>query len=160
MRNGTPATPNGKNERGQPVLRERIPCTRCGGQGGSKAWEYTGWTCYRCEGKCWDPNPLVSILYTAEQNAKLDAAWAKRHETQQRKAAIRAEIEQHRRDRERGEMVSAWQPLLDRIAAELVHGSHEIMESVVDRITVQAKEPSERQIEVVEQVMARRAADR
>ena len=25
-------------------------CPRCGGQGGSDAWAYTGWTCYECGG--------------------------------------------------------------------------------------------------------------
>lgn len=48
-----------------------ITCDRCGGHGGSDAWMYTGYTCYKCGGtgrvyKKW-------IERTPEYQAKLDA---------------------------------------------------------------------------------------
>jgi hypothetical protein len=159
-RNGTPATPNGKNAKGQPILSERQNCSRCGGLGGSDKWKHTGWTCYRCGGKCWDPNLAISILYTAEQNAKLDEAQRKREATRRKKAEIRAEIEMHRRNREREEMISLNLDLLERIDAELAHGEDEIMLSVATRIREHAKMPTERQIEVIEKTIARRSAER
>jgi DnaJ-class molecular chaperone len=40
-----------KNEKGKPYTSWFSPCSRCGGQGVSEAWRYTGYTCYRCNGK-------------------------------------------------------------------------------------------------------------
>lgn len=44
-------------KRARTTLRRRrstrtrhAPCNRCGGAGGSQAWAYTGYTCYRCGG--------------------------------------------------------------------------------------------------------------
>jgi hypothetical protein len=38
------------------------PCGRCGGQGGSEAWKFTGYTCYRCGGQ----NSMSREVYTAK----------------------------------------------------------------------------------------------
>lgn len=53
------------------------PCHRCGGQGGSDAWRFTGWTCYRCAGGCLEA-PRRVPLYSSERLARLDATLAKR----------------------------------------------------------------------------------
>lgn len=60
-------------------------CPRCGGAGGSKNWEYTGWTCYQCggTGTVWGK----WVERTPEQEAKL----AKQRE--KRLARRMAEIE-------------------------------------------------------------------
>lgn len=62
-----------------------IPCDRCGGQGGSEQWKYTGWTCYKCGGT----GKIYSkwIERTPEYEAKLAERRAKRYEK------IRAEQE-------------------------------------------------------------------
>lgn len=53
-----------------------VACDRCGGNGGSQAWAYTGYTCYKCggKGKVWSE----WIERTAEAQAKLDAKRAAR----------------------------------------------------------------------------------
>ena len=48
-------------------------CPRCGGQGGSDAWVYTGWTCYECGGTGKAYKARVIKEYTPEYKAKLDA---------------------------------------------------------------------------------------
>lgn len=48
-------------------------CPRCGGQGGSDAWAYTGWTCYECGGSGKAIKPRIFKVYTPEYAAKLKA---------------------------------------------------------------------------------------
>ncbi len=65
------------------------PCSRCGGQGGSQAWAYTGFVCYRCGGKNSMRFEFYSEkLYTAEQLEKMNTSLEARRE---RKAAKVAE---------------------------------------------------------------------
>jgi hypothetical protein len=159
-RSGQPLPANFKDEKGKPICLRDRKCVRCGGAGGSEAWRVTGWTCYRCDGKGTDPVQERERLYTPEQNAKLDAAAEKRAAT---KAAAKAEadrIEQERRDRERAEIISANEGFVARIDAELAHGDVEILQSVRDRITLEAKEPTERQVEVVNQIIDRNEKER
>ena len=73
-----------------------IPCDRCGGQGGSDAWQYTGWTCYKCGGT----GQVFSkwIERTPEYEAKLAERRRKRIE---KKLLEEAEsIEEAKRQRE------------------------------------------------------------
>jgi hypothetical protein len=58
-------------------------CRKCGGAGGSDAWTYTGWTCYRCGGSGLDPKPEIYKEYTPEYQAKLDERRAKREAKKQ-----------------------------------------------------------------------------
>src|SRR3546814_20245426 len=60
--------------------------------------------------------------------------------------------EQERRDRERAEIISANEGFVARIDAELAHGEIEVLQSIKDRIVEQAKEPTDRQVEVVNQI--------
>lgn len=46
-------------------LTRSEPCSRCGGQGGSQAWAYTGWTCYRCNGRCTEA--VTRRVFTADR---------------------------------------------------------------------------------------------
>ena len=62
-------------------------CGRCGGAGGSDAWKFTGWTCFECQGTGLG-QPKVDKLYTAEENARLDAMAAKRAATKATKQAV------------------------------------------------------------------------
>lgn len=54
-----------------------IPCDRCGGQGGSDVWKFTGYTCYKCGGT----GKVFSkwIERTPEYEAKLAERRAKRY---------------------------------------------------------------------------------
>lgn len=163
-RDGTSLTANSTDQSGKPIHVRRRKCVRCGGAGGSDAWgpagSNTGWKCYRCDGSGIDPNNEIVKLYTAEQNAKLDAIAEKRSA---KKAAARAEaarIEQERRERERAEVISANEDFVARIDAELAHGHVEVLESVRDRILIEAKEPTDRQIETVNQIIDRNTKER
>ena len=60
-------------------------CTRCGGVGGRPEWAHTGYACFLCGGSGIG-KVKVEKLYTAEQNAKLDAAAVKRAEASTAKA--------------------------------------------------------------------------
>lgn len=65
--------------------RGMIPCDRCGGQGGSENWKYTGFTCYKCGGS--GVIEATWIERTPEYEAKLDA------KRQARREAMRAQHE-------------------------------------------------------------------
>lgn len=159
-RKGEPLVQNSSDEKGKPLhVCDRV-CWRCGGPGGSEKWRHTGWTCYRCGGSGVDPTKDRIKLYTPEQNEKLDAAQEKRNA---KKAAARAEaarIEQERRDKERAEIISDNQGFIDRIDAELAHGESEFLRSVRDRITEQAKDPTDTQVSKVNEVIERNEKER
>jgi len=55
-------------------------CRKCGGQGGSESWRYTGYTCYRCGGSGLDPKPEIYKEYTPEYAEKLAEQRQKRAE--------------------------------------------------------------------------------
>lgn len=163
-RSGTARVVNRRDEKGRPFHSCSRKCVRCGGAGGSDAWgpagSNTGWTCYRCHGKGIDPVGESFRLYTPEENARLDAIAQKRADKKAAQKAEAARIEQERRDRERAEIISANQGFVARIDAELAFGEVEVLRSVRDRIVVEAKEPTDRQIEVVNQIIERNEKER
>lgn len=55
-------------------------CDRCGGVGGSDVWNYTGWTCYKCNGSGKQINPRIVKEYTEEYSLKLEERRKKREE--------------------------------------------------------------------------------
>lgn len=69
------------------VVSERVKCGRCGGQGGSEAWKFTGYVCYECGGACYVVKSFKRTLYTAERLASLNASAAKRQAKASAKAA-------------------------------------------------------------------------
>lgn len=159
-RKGEPLTQNSSDEKGKPLhICDRV-CWRCGGLGGSEKWRHTGWTCFRCGGSGKDPTRDRIKLYTAEQNAKLDAAAEKRAA---KKAAAKAEadrIEQARRDAERAEIISDNAEFIARIVAEMAKRDSDFLQSVLDRIEQQAKEPTDLQVQKVNEVIERNEAER
>jgi hypothetical protein len=64
-------------------------CDRCGGQGGSQAWAYTGYTCFKCGGT--GRMQEKRVIYTPEHEAKLAAQREKRN--QKKIAEIKANAE-------------------------------------------------------------------
>ena len=67
---------------------QRKMCGRCGGQGRSQAWAYTGFVCYDCGGACFLGTETIKV-YTAEKLAKLNAAQEKANATRAAKAAVK-----------------------------------------------------------------------
>lgn len=163
-REGTPFKSYSFNDKGQPFVQIEQKCSRCGGAGGADKWKFTGWTCYRCGGKCVDPTPLNKRLYTAEQNAKLNAAQAKRDATKAAKRAEAARVEQLRRDAERSEIISAHQSILARIKPHLPEvvdederdGAVRFLSEMVRQIEVEARALTEKQLAAVERICTRR----
>ena len=76
-RGGTARTPNAGTQ-DKPAYTRVGKCSRCGGAGQREAWRHTGLVCYQCGGSGLG-SEIVQRLYTAEQNAKLDAAQEKRN---------------------------------------------------------------------------------
>lgn len=146
--------------KGKPVhIRDRA-CVRCGGLGGSEKWRHTGWTCFRCGGKTIDPDRETVKLYTEDQLRVLNERKAKADATRAAKKADTARLEAIRVEQDKAEIISLNQDFLDRIGEELRHGDNEILQSVVERIATRAKEPTDRQIEVVNKIIADRQAER
>ena len=63
-------------------------CSRCGGQGGSNAWAYTGWTCYRCMGKCTEA--VTRRVFTADRLNVLNINAQKKQDKRVAAAAVAA----------------------------------------------------------------------
>lgn len=159
-RAGTPLVANSKNEKGQPIHVGDRKCWRCGGLGGSEKWRATGWTCFRCDGKGIDPTREHTRLYTPEQNAKLDAAQAKRDEKKRLAREDASRIEEARRQAERDEIISANEGFLGRIDAELAHGHIDFLADLRDQISDRVKEPTDSQVEAVNRIIDRNEKER
>lgn len=154
------ALPRTNQIKGKPVhVRDRV-CWRCGGLGGSDKWKHTGWTCYRCGGNGIDPVRETVKLYTQDELEKLNARKAKADAKKAAEKAEKVRLENERREREKAEMISDYQDLLDRIGDELAHGDNEILQNVVETICTRVKDPSDRQIEVVNKIISDRTKER
>lgn len=81
-------------EKGVALYQQEKCCHRCGGQGGSDAWKFTGWTCYECGGSG-GRRMVMTKCYTAERLAKLNEAQAKKAE---KKLAEKRAKEEKRRE--------------------------------------------------------------
>ncbi len=132
-RRGNPFTEN-TSFKGKPCHVRSRSCTRCGGQGGADAWKHTGWTCYRCGGNGVDPNREYIKLYTAEQNAKLDATAAKKEVKRQAAREEKARLEQERRAAEKADMLARYATYIARLETELSFGEIEIVRSVLEPV--------------------------
>lgn len=119
-RNGYEHSPNSTDAKGRPIYRHREDCWRCGGQGGSERWRYTGWTCFQCGGTGKGPE-RDDRLYTAEELAKLNAT----------RDARRAKVDAARQAAAaaaRAERVASAKPWFEENAAaiECIRGAFEI----------------------------------
>lgn len=92
-----------------------VTCDRCGGNGGSDAWKFTGWTCYKCGG---EGRVLATWKeYTPEYEAKLTARREKKNAAfRAQQEAELAKIEAERKAREEAE--KAEQERIEREIAE------------------------------------------
>lgn len=85
-----------------------VTCDRCGGAGGSNAWDYTGWTCYKCGGtgkifsKWIERTPEYEAKLAAKRAAKAQAraveaeAQRKEYEAKMEAARLAKEAEEAR----------------------------------------------------------------
>lgn len=166
-RSGVQREANRTSDKGAPLFVSKRPCTRCGGAGGAEAWNHTGWTCYRCGGKCDDPVPSVEKLYTAEKLEKLNAAKGKRDAKKAAAAAEKQAEEAARALRERDDVLAHYQPLLARIRsavpvktdddgyeADPLEGDG-FLASMYRQITVQHRWLTERQQEALDSTLTK-----
>ncbi len=118
------------------VPSKLVNCYRCGGMGGSDAWQHTGWTCYQCGGArkiMGKPYPV----YSAEKLAKLEAAQEKRN------AKKRAEIDAKIAAREKrdAEEFAQWSKTADAKRAIEIASAHayenEFACNMLDKINTQ-----------------------
>lgn len=96
------------NGRSKIVWDEQRKCSRCGGQGGSQAWAYTGYTCYKCGGN----GGFYTVrqpAYTREQLDKLNAA----AEAKQVRAAAERERMRLIQEAKDAEKFKEWLPSTD-----------------------------------------------
>ena len=78
-----------------------VPCPRCGGKGGANIWQYTGWTCYQCNGSGVIHDTWKE--YTPEYEAKLKEQRVKRAEKKEKKLVAEALL---KADEKRAEFLS------------------------------------------------------
>jgi len=127
-------------------------CTRCGGAGGRREWNHTGYFCFLCGGSGVG-KVKVDKLYTAEQNAKLDAAAVKRAEASTAKtnaiyAAREAELIAQR---------AAFVADNAEFVAKLQGLDGDFWVGFRESFLSRAKAPTERQIALVDAEVAKRA---
>ena len=91
----------------------RRPCNRCGGEGGSRAWAYTGYTCFRCGGHSSMTFELVTErYYETTEDAMADQGLTEIIDAEARRlqALKQAELDEHqkRKDHEQALRDDAW----------------------------------------------------
>lgn len=92
-RGGIERRPQGGGDRPTAIVARC--CTRCGGAGGAKKWDHTGWRCFDCSGTGHAGDVAVK-LYTAAQLVVLD----------ERRDARRAKVSEERRRRAEAQAVA------------------------------------------------------
>lgn len=162
------------DEKGKPFFMMERKCGRCGGEGKSDRWAYTGLTCYDCNGSGKHKNgPVATRLYTAVENTKLNVirdrqraikaakAEAQRLAAEKRAADLRGEFQaQH------GDLIKrAYDYLVERFGwdAEAEEVAYEARGHFVHQIIGRAERQSEisqAQVDAVETELARFAAEK
>lgn len=160
-RDGTPAglvSADKFDKSGKVVLcRDTQKCSRCGGAGGSDAWKFTGWTCYRCGGTGEDPKLITVFGYTAERVTALNSAGAKRAATKAKKAAEKAAAIEAEKEANRAVFNEKYGELLKNVEATKFPEN-----GIVADILSKAKENvrlSDAQAEVLKKHLARVAEE-
>lgn len=144
---------NGRKSFGAHIERS---CSRCGGAGGADKWKHTGWTCYRCGGKCVDPIRLWEVAYTADKLAKLNAANAKRAETRQRKLDAKRAEQEAAADARRAEFMESHNDWISE--ARKAAGHVEFVADILAKAE-RGAQISAGQIEAVNKAVARERAE-
>lgn len=143
--------------KGKPTYTYKVPCNRCCEINGQRMWimgiengrpySLTGFECYACHNTGFT-SIKTAPLYTAEQLAKLDAAFDKRHAA---KAAKQAAIEAERQAA-KDAFVEMNQPFFDALNSL----TGEFWERLRGDMANRMKAPTERQIELVNGEVAKR----
>ena len=157
-------------KKGTAEYSEARDCSRCGGDGSSDKWKFTGLTCYDCGGSGKHKNgPATRKVYTAEKLAKLNVtqekATAKRVEAAKVKKAERDAMEAVERENRRAE-ADAWkadhQDIIDgirRYSGNEEEGTDNFFNKMGDAVWKYGK-LSERQLDVTRSAIAREDAKR
>lgn len=156
---GTARTPNfGTTEK--PAYRYVGKCSRCGGAGKAEKWRHTGLVCYACGGSGLGAE-VVERLYTAEQNAKLDATQAKRNAKATAKRNAEEADRQAKLAAERAvwlEQTAEFRAKLEQLTAEEPEGGY--WTDVATRVNANQAQPSDKLVEAVDAALAKIAAAR
>lgn len=140
-RTGKQVTRFARDSKGKPFITEQLPCSRCGGEGGSQKWAHTGYTCFDCGGT--GKGRIATVkLYTAEKLAKLDATKAKKDAKRAAERAAKAAAQQAEADARRADFMAVYKPLLDR--AGQFSARNEFIADVLNKV-LQRCEISEKQ---------------
>jgi hypothetical protein len=150
-RGGTERAPNGMAD-GKPVFMYQTNCHRCGGAGGAEQWKHTGYTCFECGGNGKGP-VKASKLYTAEKLAKLNASAEKRQAKALAVRQARADEIAAEREARRARFLTDNAPFLSKLRS--IEG--DFWDRLYGDMVERATPPSDRQIEIVEAELARRA---
>jgi len=103
-------------------------CSRCGGEGGSRAWAHTGYTCFACSGSGKGKIRTVKV-YSAEKLAKLNAATEKRDTKKLAARIAEAEIANARKTAARASLLTANPGLETALLAD-----HAISRDLADKL--------------------------
>lgn len=144
------------------------PCGRCGGAGGSEAWEKTGFKCYECGGHGYQGRTREVPVYTWERYSKLEAARQRRRavlEAKQKAAAEKRAEERQLANRERKSIFDESHPEYgERLRAYMA--GNEFLTDLFTKLTEMygylsdsQVEAAERAIEKIEQARASRWFD-
>lgn len=148
------------NAKGKPTYTYDVACTRCHVVNGQRLWvmgmmngkpySHTGFDCWTC-GNTGVTGTRTAPLYTAEQVAKLDAAWDKRRATRQAKH----QAEQARVAKELDEKLAAFKAEHAEFCRDLSGLAGEFWNGFRDSFYKRLQAPTERQIALVKGEVAK-----
>ena len=148
------------NAKGKPTYTYDVTCTRCHVVNGQRLWvmgmmngkpySHTGFDCWAC-GNTGVTGTRTAPLYTAEQVAKLDAAWDKRRATRQAKH----QAEQARVAKELDEKLAAFKAEHAEFCRDLSGLAGEFWNGFRDSFYKRLQAPTERQIAIVKGEVAK-----
>src|SRR5262245_4127225 len=131
FRSGKPfeGTPH-RDAKGNPFTTKPKRCDRCGGQGGSDAWKFTGWVCYKCNGRCFLADEVVK-LDDADKLTKLNATADQRAAKKAAKLAADEAARKAEADARRAEFLALHGALIERAKAFTERNT--FVKSVIER---------------------------
>lgn len=156
FRSGKPfeGTPH-RDAKGNPFTTKPKRCDRCGGQGGSDAWKFTGWVCYKCNGRCFLADEVFK-LYDADKLTKLNATADKRAAKKAAKLAADEAARKAEADARRAEFLALHGALIERAKAFTERNT--FVKSVIER-ALDTATLTDKQVNALTDAMDRIEAD-
>ena len=122
-------------------------CSRCSGRGGSEAWKFTGFTCYRCAGNQVDPTNKIVKLH-GEPTADFIAFVEKREESRIKRAETAEAKRVAKLEAVRAAWLAAWSADAElQIVTEQIGSQHIWTRAVeiYEDLQRKGKQPTEKQ---------------